>query len=114
MTRIQQRILHPGHLFLHGLKRFTNDGRAHPLRTQVAHFLDLQEVEKRIVFRDSHQPGFFPAGQLARREPQNPNQVRTTISVHGCWYLCYALSGTCIALGNRKAVLRGLLLLTAT
>ena len=80
----EQRILHARHLLQHGIERLANHRRAYFFRAQVAYFLDLQEIEKRIILGGGNQSGFFPTRQLTRREPQNAKQVRSTISVHGC------------------------------
>src|SRR5215469_4033706 len=81
---LQQRILHTRHLLLHGFQRLPDDRGPDLLRAQVADFLDLQEVEKRIALRDGHQSGFFPTRQLARREPKYAEQVLSTVTVHDC------------------------------
>ena len=60
-SRLEQRILHPRRLLLHGRQRFPDHRRAHLARAQVAHFLDLQEVEKGIDFRGGDQSSFFPS-----------------------------------------------------
>ena len=83
----EQRVLHPRDLFLHGFKRLPDDHGPHFARTQVSHFLDLQEIKKRIGLGGGHQSGFFPSCQLARREPQYAKQVRSGVSVHSNWKL---------------------------
>jgi hypothetical protein len=50
---------------------------------EVANFFDLQQVEKGIALSGGYQSGFFPTCQLTRREPKNPEQVCSTIAVHG-------------------------------
>jgi hypothetical protein len=82
-TRLQERVLHPRHLLLHRLQGLADRGWAHLLGAQVAYFLDLQEIKKRITLSGGYQFGFFPTRQLTRREPQDAKQVRSTISVHG-------------------------------
>jgi hypothetical protein len=81
-ARLDQRILHPRSLFLHGIKRLPDYRRAHFMSAQVANLLDLQEVKKGIVLGDGYQFGFFPSCQLTRRKPKNPKQICSTVSVH--------------------------------
>ena len=69
---IEQRISHARRLLLHGFERLPNHRRPHPHGAQVANFLDLQQVGKRVGGRGSNQPRALPVGQLARREMKNP------------------------------------------
>ena len=80
----EQRIFHARNLLEHGLQRFADDGRAHPLGAQVANFFHLQEVDKGIAVRDRDQSGFLPLDQLSRRDAQDANYVRSTVTVH--WF----------------------------
>ena len=41
-ARLEQRIFHAGNLLLHRFQRLPDHRRAHLLRAQVSHFLDLQ------------------------------------------------------------------------
>jgi hypothetical protein len=68
---LEQRIFHARRLLLHGLQRLPDDGRAHLAGAQVPHLFHLQEIEEGIVLGRRDQPGFFPHGQLAGREPKN-------------------------------------------
>jgi len=79
---LEQWILHPGRLLLHGLERLPDHRGPHFVSAQVAYFLDLQEVKKGIALSGGDQFGFFPSRQLTRREPKNPEQVCSTISIH--------------------------------
>src|SRR5882672_6444438 len=81
-SRLKQRILHSRHLLLHGFERLPDHRRTHFAGAQVAHFLDLQKLEKRIAFGCGHQSSFFPSRQLARREPKNAKQICPMISIH--------------------------------
>ena len=81
--RLEQRIFHARDLLLHGFERLTNDSGTHLLGAQIAHLLDLQQIKKRVAFRDGHQSGLFPTRQLTRREPKYAEQVLSTVSVHG-------------------------------
>ena len=69
-SRFEQRILHSRYLLLHGFERLTDHRGTHFAGTQVTHFLDLQEIEKRIGLGRGYQSGLFPSCQLTRREPQ--------------------------------------------
>ena len=79
---LDQRVLHAGHLLLHGLQGFANDRRPHPLGAQVANFLKLQEVVEgeRLGNRNKSCP--LPAHKLLGRDVQDPKDVRSTISIH--------------------------------
>jgi hypothetical protein len=57
--------------------------RANLCGTQIANFFDLEQVKKAIALSGGNQSGFFPTCQLTRREPKNPEQVCSTIAVHG-------------------------------
>src|SRR5215475_1823062 len=112
--RLEQWILHACHLLLHRFKGLANHRRPHLLGTQVTDFFDLQEVEKRVILSGGYQSGFFPTCQLTRREPQDPKQVRSTISVHGCLELLLPLSGSPLCVGKWKPGKEGISLNTAT
>jgi len=81
-SRFKQRVLHPGNLFQHGLKRLPYHRRTHLAGAQVAYFLDLQEFKKRIVLGGGDQSGFFPGCQLTGRDPENAKQIGLTVSIH--------------------------------
>ena len=81
---LKQGILHARDLLQHGIKRLPDHRRTDFLGAQIANFFDLQEIEKRIAFGGGYQSGFFPIRQLTRREPKDTQQIRSTISVHGC------------------------------
>src|SRR5262249_43332117 len=55
----------------------------HFLRAQIAHFLDLQKLKERIGVCNGYQFSPFPSCQLTRREPKNPEQICSTVAVHG-------------------------------
>ena len=57
----EQGILHPRNLLLHGFERLPDHRRTHLAGAQVTHFLDLQEIEKRIALGRGYQSGFFPS-----------------------------------------------------
>ena len=78
----QQRIFHPGHLPLHGLQGLANDAGPHPLRQQVADFLDLQEIVPGEGFADGNKFGALPRCQLPGRDAQQPKNVRSTELFH--------------------------------
>ena len=84
MSRFKQRIFHSRSLLLHGIERPPNNRRPDFAGTQVANFLDLQQVKKGIALDGGYQFGFFPSCQLTRREPKYSQQLCTTIAVHGC------------------------------
>jgi hypothetical protein len=67
----EQRILHARNLLLHGFERLPDHGGANALGAQVAHFFDLHEIEKRIIFGCADQSGLLPGLKLARNEPKN-------------------------------------------
>jgi len=52
--RLKKGILHASNLFLHRFQRLPDDGRPHTLSTQVAHFLNLDKIEERIVLARSN------------------------------------------------------------
>jgi hypothetical protein len=82
-SRFDQRICHARSLLLHGSERFSNHCRPHFVGTKVTNLLDLQEVKKGIAIANGYQFGFFPAYQLAGRDPKDPKQIGSSISVHG-------------------------------
>ena len=57
----KQRIFHAGNLLLHGIERLPYHRRPHFAGAQITHFLDLQEVEKRIALGGRYQSSFFPS-----------------------------------------------------
>ena len=81
-SRLEQRILHSRYLLLHGLERLTDDSGPHFAGTQVTHFLDLQEIKKRIGLGRGYQSSLFPSCQLTRREPQYAKQICSVVSIH--------------------------------
>jgi hypothetical protein len=83
-TRFEQRILHPRHLFQHGIQRPPDHRRTNPLAAQVTYFFDLQQIEKRVVLTRFDQPGLLPSLQLTRSNPQNAQQIDATVPVHNC------------------------------
>ena len=80
----EQWILHAGNLFLHGFERLPDDGRTNPLGAEVAHFLDLHQIEERIIFARRYQSRLLPGLKLARNEPENTQQIGAAIAIHGC------------------------------
>src|ERR1035438_1251872 len=80
----EQRIFHARNLFLHGLERLADHGGTNPLRAQIANFLDLYEIEKRILVCSRNQSRLLPGLELARNEPKNTEQLGAAISIHGC------------------------------
>jgi hypothetical protein len=91
----EQRILHARNLFLHGFKRLPDHGRANALRAQVAHFLDLHQIEKGIIFGRRHQSRLLPGLKLARNEPKNAQQVCAAVAIHGCQNLAMIIRNLC-------------------
>ncbi len=82
-ARFEQWIFHAGNLFLHGIERLPDHGRPNTLRAEVAHFLDLHQIEKGIIFARRHQSRLLPGLKLARNEPQNAQQVGAAVAIHG-------------------------------
>ena len=80
----EQRIPHAGNLLLHGFERLPDDGRTNALGAEVAHFLDLHQIEKGILFARRHQSCLLPGLKLARNEPENAQQVCAAVARHGC------------------------------
>ena len=78
----EQRILHAGHLLLHGLQRFANDGRAHTFGAQVTNLFKLEEVVEGKRLGNRSKSGALPANELLGRDVQYPKDVRSTISIH--------------------------------
>ena len=64
-ARLEQRVFHARHLFLHRLQRLPDHGRAHLLRAQVTDFLDLQEIETRVALRGGVPVRPFPNSPTA-------------------------------------------------
>src|SRR6266446_8650378 len=81
---LEQWILHAGNLLLHGIERAPDDGRTNALGTEVAHFLYLHKIDKRIIFAQRDQPRLLPGLKLARKEPKNAHQVGAAVAIHGC------------------------------
>src|SRR5260370_3587668 len=81
---LEQWILHAGNLLLHGFERAPDDGRTNALGAEVAHFLDLHKIEKRIIFAHRDQSRLLPGLKLARKEPKNAHQVGAAVAIHGC------------------------------
>jgi hypothetical protein len=92
-SSFEQRIFHTSYLFLHGLEGLPDYRWTHFSRAQIAHFLDLQQIKKRIALGGGYQSGLFPSCQLARREPQNANQIRSIVSIHDSKGTLLVLSG---------------------
>src|SRR5580692_7239760 len=76
---LNQRILHAGYLFLHGLKRFADHGRTHTFCAQVADLLKLKEVVEGKRLGNGSKSCTLPANQLLGRDVQDPKDVRSTI-----------------------------------
>jgi hypothetical protein len=108
-TGLEQRILHPGYLLLHGLERLPDDRRTHLAGAQITHFLDLQQVKKGITLGDGYQSGLFPSRQLTRREPKYAKQVCSTVSVHGCKGLSFIIIESSAPLGKEKLDSKGII-----
>jgi hypothetical protein len=68
---LKKRILHAGHLALHGFQGFANDRRAHTFGAQISYLFDLQQVSEGEVLTTRSQTRSLPASQLPRREMQN-------------------------------------------
>src|SRR5712692_1880941 len=85
---LEQWILHAGNLLLHGFERAPDDGRTNALGAEVAHFLDLHKIEKRIIFAHRDQSRLLPGLKLARKEPKNAHQVGAAVAIHVCQTLC--------------------------
>ena len=70
-ARFDQRISHAGSLLLHGFERLANHGGTHAHGTEVADFLDLQQVGEGIGRRGDDNARTLPVRQLARSEMEN-------------------------------------------
>ena len=66
-ARLAQWILHAGNLFLHSFERLPDDGGTNALGAEIAHLLDLHEIEKGILFARRHQSRLLPGLKLARK-----------------------------------------------
>ena len=77
-----QRVLHAGHLLLHGLQRFADGCRTHTFGPQVTHFHELKQIEEGECVGNGDESCFLPASQLAGRDVQDPKDVRSTKSIH--------------------------------
>jgi hypothetical protein len=99
---LEQRIFHSRSLLLHGLERLADHRGAHFGGAQVSNFFDLQQVKKGIALGGGNQSGFFPTCQLTRREPKNPEQVCSTIAVHGYRELSISIIRSWAGLGKWK------------
>src|SRR5271155_1794454 len=99
---LEQWILHSRSLFLHGLERLADHRGAHFGGAQVSNLFDLQQVKKGIALGGGNQSGFFPTCQLTRREPKNPEQVCSTIAVHGYRELSESIIRSWTGLGKWK------------
>ncbi len=107
-SRFEQRILHTSYLLLHGFERLTDYRRAHFSRAQIAYFLNLQQIKKGIALGGGYQSGLFPSCQLTRREPQNANQIRSIVSIHGSKGTLLRIIGKVNQCRNSKVVPGGI------
>ena len=103
----EQRVFHPGDLLLHCFKRLADYRRPHFSCAEITNFFYLQEIEKGIALSSGDQFGFFPSSQLARRDPKDAKQIRSTVSVHGNIGALLSLSASMRRGGNRKVVASG-------
>jgi hypothetical protein len=81
---LEQRILHTRGLLLHRYQRLSNLHWAHMPSAQVADLLYLEEIEKGVALSGGQQPSPLPGCQLPGANPQNSNEVFSTISIHVC------------------------------
>ncbi len=78
----EQWIRHARNLLLHGLKRLPDHGWANALGAEVAHFLDLHEIEEGIILGGRHQSRLLPGLKLARNEPEDAQQICAAVAIH--------------------------------
>src|SRR5437868_2323349 len=79
---LEQRVLHPGDLLLHGLQRLENHGRAHALGAQVAYLPQLDQVVEGEVFGFRSEARLLPARQLLGGDVQDAKNVRSSVAIH--------------------------------
>ena len=100
---LEQRILHTGGLLLHCHQRLPNLHWAHMPSAQVTDLLHLKEIKKSVALSGRQQAGPLPCGQLPGVDPQNPNEIFSTISIHVC-NGAMRIIGSQLRVCNRKII----------